>query len=128
MFWDYSPSVESSKKTAREILYWPKMDEDIEKFVRSCSVCNSWKTHQQQELLKIHNVPARPWSLVATDLFLWNQTLYLVLVYSYPGWFEFNKLCPQTAIRRLEEHFARFSVPDMLYSNDGPQYTSGEYR
>ena len=52
--------VESSKR-AREILYWSKMDKDIEQLVRSCSVCNSCKPHQQRESLKIHNFPTRPW-------------------------------------------------------------------
>ena len=49
--------IESIKKRARDILYWPGINEDIKRFVRTCSVCNSCKPHQQHEPLKIHNVP-----------------------------------------------------------------------
>ena len=79
--------IESTKKRARDILYWPGMSEDIERLVRTCSVCNSCKPHQQREPLKLHNIPERPWSLVATDLFYWNGTDYVVVTDSFSGWF-----------------------------------------
>jgi transposase InsO family protein len=123
--------VESTKRRARDILFWPGMNEDIEKFVRACSVCNSCKPHQQREPMKMHDVPERPWSLVATDLFQWNGTDYMVATDSFSGWFEINELnstSSRIVIEKLKEHFARFGVPDVLYSDNGPQYSSEEFR
>ena len=123
--------IESTKKRARDILYWPGMSEDIERLVRTCSVCNSCKPHQQREPLKLHNIPERPWSLVATDLFYWNGTDYVVVTDSFSGWFEFAMLgntSSRMVIGKLKEIFARYGIPDVLYSDNGPQYSSEEFQ
>lgn len=75
------PGVESTKRRARGVVFWPSMNKDIEKECASCSVCNGMKQHQQKEPLKLHDTPELPWSIVATDLFEWNGQLveYLVL-------------------------------------------------
>ena len=123
--------IESTKKRACDILYWPGMSEDIERLVRTCSVCNSCKPHQQREPLKLHNIPERPWSLVATDLFYWNGTDYVVVTDSFSGWFEFAMLgntSSRMVIGKLKEIFARYGIPDVLYSDNGPQYSSEEFQ
>ena len=84
--------IESTKKRARDILYWPGINEDIERFSLTCSVRNSCKPHQQREPLKMHNAPERLWSLVATDLFHWNGTDYVVVTDSFSEWLEITTL------------------------------------
>lgn len=49
------------------------------------------KEHQQKEPLKQHDTPEFPWSVIATDLFEWNDQHYLVLVDSYSGWSNINR-------------------------------------
>ena len=123
--------IESTKRRARDILYWPEMRKDIESLVRACSVCNSCKPHQQREPLKMHDVPDRPLSLVATDLFYWNGEEYVIATDSFSGWIEIIKLSntsSRTIIDKLKEVFARFGVPDILYSDNGPQYSSEEFQ
>uniref|UniRef100_A0A4W5KKQ3 Integrase catalytic domain-containing protein n=1 Tax=Hucho hucho TaxID=62062 RepID=A0A4W5KKQ3_9TELE len=34
----------------------------------------------------------------------------------------------KTVIRKLKTHFARYGIPDILYSDNGPQYSSDEFR
>ena len=40
------PGSEATKTRTRELLYWPAMNNDIEKLVAECPVCNSMKPHQ----------------------------------------------------------------------------------
>ena len=123
--------IESTKRRARDILYWPEMSKDIESLVRACSVCNSCKPHQQREPLKMHDIPERPWSLVATDLFHWNGEEYVIVTDSFSGWIEIIKLSNTSSraiIDKLKEVFARFGIPDILYSDNGPQYSSEEFQ
>lgn len=123
--------IESTKCRVKDILYWPSMSKDIENLVKECDICNSMKPHQQREPLKSYPIPNRPWSIVASDLFEWNGLTYLILVYSYSGWFELNSLhntASKTVIRKLKGHFARFGVPDTLISDNGPQYSSQEFK
>lgn len=51
------PDIKSTKRRARESVFWPSPHNDIETAVRTCSVCNSLKPHQQKEPLKLHTVP-----------------------------------------------------------------------
>ena len=94
-------------------------------------MCNSCKPHQQREPLKLHNISERPWSLVATDLFYWNGTDYVVVTDSFSGWFEFAMLgntSSRMVIGKLKEIFARYGIFDVLYSDNGPQYSSEEFQ
>lgn len=122
---------ESTKRRVRDILYWPGMNEDVERLVRTCSVCNSCKPHQQREPLKLYDVPERPWSLVATDLFHWNGAEYILIIDSFSGWIEIIKLgntFSRTVIEKLKEVFSRFGIPDVVHSDNGPQYSSEEFQ
>ena len=123
--------AESCKRRAREILFWPRMSKDIENFVKMCAVCNSCKSHLQKEPLMMHDMPSRPWSIVATDLFQWNGNNYLVTVDSYSGWYEIDLLGSNSSIaviKKLKNHFPRYGIPDELYSDNGPQYSPYEFK
>ncbi len=115
-------SAQASRKRAREFLYWPNMNGDIDRHVAKCEICNSCMPHQQKQPLQQHTVPERPWQEVATDLFTWKSKNYLVLVDAYSGWFEINSLettTSTTIIGKLKSHFARYGVPDTLYLDNG---------
>lgn len=54
--------------------------------------CNALKPHQPKEPLQLHDIPDPPWSLTAADVFDWEGKEHLVLVDSYSGWFEIDRL------------------------------------
>ena len=60
-------------KTIEQIkrrFYWPKMDDDILEYVRSCDACQRNKPSQQSPmgLLQSLPIPDRPWQWVSLDL------------------------------------------------------------
>lgn len=125
------PGMESTKRRARESVFWPSLNNDIETAVKACSVCNSLRPHQQKEPLKLHTVPDLPWSVVGSDIFEWDNRHYLVLVDSYSGWFETDQLNTITSlnvINKLKRHFSVHGSPQTLYSDGGSQYTSQLFR
>ena len=125
------PGIESTKRRARESVFWPSLNQDVETAVRACSICNSLKPHQQKEPLKLHAVPDLPWSIVGTDIFEWDNHHYLVLVDSYAGWFEIDQLSNITSlnvINKLKRHFSVHGSPQKLYSDCGTQYMSQMFR
>ena len=122
--------ADSTTKLARDYFYWPKMEEDIHFHVDQCSACNSTKSHNQKEPINPHPVPSLPWQIVASDLFEWNSIVYLILVDSYSGWFEFNTLKDMTSksvITLLKRHFASHGTPQVLITDNARQYTSNEF-
>ena len=80
--------------------------------------------------MQSHEVPDRPWSRVSTDLFTLGNTDYVVLVGSYSDFLKVGKLKGTTSsaiIEFLKEEFSRHGIPDVLVSDNGPQYTSREF-
>ena len=122
--------IDAARRRAKDAMFWPSMNNDLTDYVSRCDTCASNRQHQQKEPMVLHNIPKRPWSIVATDLFLWDNTTYLVTVDSYSGWFEIEGLQKTTSnaiIQRLKQHFARYGIPDVLLSDNGPQYSSAEF-
>jgi len=53
----------------RANFYWPKMDEQITEYVRSCDICQHNKVirHKKYGLLEPIDVPMRPWTSISMD-------------------------------------------------------------
>ena len=94
-------------------------------------MCNSTRSHQQKEPLQLHPVPDLPWSTVATDIFEWHGKRYQVLVDSYSGWFEIDRLrdvTSSTVITKLKRHFSVFGTPHTLISDNAGQCASRHFK
>jgi len=57
----------------RDNFYWPKMDENITEYDRSCDVCQRNKVirHKKYGLLELLDVPIRPWTAISMDFICW---------------------------------------------------------
>ena len=123
--------VEASKRRAREALFWPEMDKAIEQLVKSCSICNQNKPQQPFQPLKPHPTPSRPWQRIGVDIFTFHRKNYLISVDFYSGWFEIdllNEMLTTTVITKLKAHMARYGVPDVVVSDNGPQFSSKQFK
>ena len=77
-----------------------------------------------------HEIPSRPWQKVGTDLFLFHQRQYLITVDYYSSFFEVDKLNvtdSRTVIEKLKMQFSRHGIPEIIISDNGPQYASAEF-
>ncbi|CAB4037995.1 Retrovirus-related Pol poly from transposon, partial [Paramuricea clavata] len=86
---------------------------------------------QSKETLISHEVPDRPWGKIATDLFEFDGKEYLVTVDYFSIFFEIDRFYSTKAvsvIRKLMVHLARYGIPEELISDQGPQFTSGEFK
>ena len=61
--------VEKSKRHARDILYWPGMNGQVEKMILKCSTCLEDRSLNQKEPLVSQPTHRMPWDTVAADLF-----------------------------------------------------------
>ena len=73
------------------MVYWPGMNNDIEDFISTCSVCKTCQTYQQKEPMISHEIPSRPWEKVGYDLFHFEDKQYLVCVDYYLDYFEVER-------------------------------------
>ena len=123
--------ADSTFKLAREYFYWPKMHEDIHYFVDQCAICNASKPHQQNQPLNLHPVPSRQFQIVGTDLFEFDSKVYIVLVDSYSGFFDFEVLKDTTSksvIDFLKRQFSIHGSPSYVLSDNASYYISQEFQ
>ena len=60
--------IEKCKRRARDVLYWPGMNDQIAQRVSRCANCQTYRRAQQKEPIRAHDVPGRPWQKVGVGV------------------------------------------------------------
>ena len=123
--------IEKTKRLARESIFWPGMNSQIEQLVSTCPTCLHHANSNQREPLQPHDIPRRPWQKIGTDLFDWNGKPHLIVAdyYSrYPEVAELRDTKATTVIQNTKSFFSRHGIPETVISDNGPQYSSAEYK
>ena len=121
----------STKQRARDIIFWPGMNLDIEEMITKCDICLQHRNRAPKEPMKIHPIPTRPWSRVGCDIFQFQGRQFLILVDYYSNFIEVEKLDSlnsKTVIRILKANAARYGLMDVLITDNGPQFCCEEFR
>ncbi|KAL0173103.1 hypothetical protein M9458_033414, partial [Cirrhinus mrigala] len=106
------------------------MGQQIETMVGQCSICQERRNANTKEPLLSYSIPERPWQVVGTDLFTWNEQNYIIIVDYYSRYFEMERLHSCTAsavITKLKAVFARHGIPERVISDNGPCYSADEF-
>ena len=61
--------IEKTQLLAREGVYWPNINKDIEHMTRTCTLCQELANCNKKEPLIPHDAPMAPWKKLGTDLF-----------------------------------------------------------
>lgn len=122
--------IEKCKSRAREVMYWPGINHDIETLVSKCSVCEKFRKSQCKEPLIPHEIPGRPFQKIGIDIMFFRNCDYLVLIDYYSKWIESVSIQNKTAIEiiaKLEDIFSRFGIPETIVCDNNP-FNSCEFR
>ena len=122
--------IEKCRLRARQILFWPNINRDIEKLISSCGACQRHRPSNTKEPLMSHEIPDRPWQTVGTDLFDWDGSSFLLVVDYYSRYVEIERLRnirSATVIKKTKAVFSRHGIPEKVISDNGPCYSSREY-
>lgn len=121
------------KLRAKNSVFWPEINKDIENLVGKCQTCQEHKNTQVKEPLEPHEIPTRPWQIVGTDLFHWELSEY-ILISDYYSSFSIVRQIPTgdststTIVKITKAVFAEQGIPEKVMSDNGPQYASAAYR
>lgn len=77
------------------------------------------------------SLPDLPWQKVGTDLFEWKRNHYLLIVDYFSRFIEISKLTRTTSediIAHTKSIFARHGIPEVVYSDNGPQFRADVYK
>ena len=115
---------------ARLSVWWPRMSQDIEEMIRNCNTCKTSAPTVKEPLLPTAT-PTRPWQMLGTDLFVHKGKHYLLVTdyYSrYPELAELSSENSKCVIEKMKCIFARHGLPELVISDNGPQYSSEEFK
>lgn len=123
--------IVKTQTRARELLFWPKMNQDIEDFIGQCAVCNKYRNSNCKEPLISQEMPSRPWSKVAADMFQFKGSEYLLCVDYYSKFPEIVRMSSTTSAQTItcfKSLFARHGIPTELFTDNGPQFSSYAFK
>uniref|UniRef100_UPI0010A02BFD uncharacterized protein K02A2.6-like n=1 Tax=Podarcis muralis TaxID=64176 RepID=UPI0010A02BFD len=125
------PGIVKMKALARCSVWWPNMDDAITAWVSACQACQELRPAQPAAKGHTWETPKTPWSRVPINLASpFHSWTFMVVVDAYSKWLEVA-LMPSTTteavIRVLQGLFATHGCPDVLVSDNGPQFTSGTF-
>ena len=122
--------VEGCIRRARETKYWPCMSVELKEYISKCDTCMAHRSTPGKEPIVQHEFAAQPWAKVGADLCDHKGRTLLVVSDYYRNFIEvehLNRAATSTVSKALKAMIARYGVPDILISNNGPQFASGEF-
>ena len=122
--------IEGCIRRARETMYWPCRSSELKEYISKCDICMAHRTTPGKEPISQHHFAARPWAKVGADLCDHAGRTLLVVSDYYSNFIEVENLhraTTNTVSKALKTMFARYGVPDVLISDNGPQFASGEF-
>ena len=112
-------------------MYWPSLSNAVKDYIYKCSICHSFDSKQPKEPLHSHDMPNKPWAKIGTDLFSCNDINYHITVDYHSGFWEVDALpdtTSHTVINKLKAHFTCHGIHDVCISDNGPQFSSEEFK
>ena len=114
------------KPHGKEAVYWPGLNEQLEKLVLNCELClkysqSKWKQPPHMSLGQ--EIPIHPWTKLATDIFHFEGEAYLLLVdytSQFPIVCKLNSMMVQHVTSHFKLIFSEYGWPDTLMSDNGP--------
>ncbi len=119
--------ITKCKTRASQSVWWFGIGNDIVNIVKSCEFCQTHQPTQRKEPLMPTALPEGPWEYVAADLFQSENGNYLAACDYYSRYLEICKLNNKssgTVIQRLKSIFARWGIPERVFSDNGPEFAS----
>uniref|UniRef100_A0A0S7ESR5 Gypsy retrotransposon integrase-like protein 1 n=1 Tax=Poeciliopsis prolifica TaxID=188132 RepID=A0A0S7ESR5_9TELE len=123
--------IEKCKRRARESVFWPGLNKDIEVLISKCETCQTFRNKQSKEPMIISDTPTSPWLKVGMDLFHLKGKDYLVIIDYYSNYPEMALLANMSSnciITHAKSIFARHGIPHVVVSDNGPCFNSREWQ
>ena len=121
--------IHKCRQRAQQSVWWFGLNRQLTDLVNNCPKCCKDR-YQHPEPLIPSEFPSLPWQKLATDLFYWKGSAYLLIIDYYSRYIETAKLSGESStevIRHTKSILARHGIPKEIVSDNGPQYSSLEY-
>ena len=123
--------IEACRSRAREFVFWVNINNDLKEMVEKCDICQSQQNSTPIVQNYISEVPPHPWHTLGSDLFYFQRIDFLVVVEYFSKFLIVRKIPSSTSsaiIKELGMIFSEFGKPQIFRSDNGPCYSSQEFK
>lgn len=127
------PGIGAMKARLRTKVWWPKIDVDAERLVRSCKGCTLVSAPNPPLPMKRRELPSQAWIDVAIDFLgpLPSGHYLFVIVDYFSRYKEIKVMKTITSaetIKILKEIFSRLGTPSSITADNGKQFVSADFK
>lgn len=122
--------VTKTLQRAQQAVFWPGLRRRVEDRCLSCEPCRSVEKRGKKEPLLPSEIPRFPFEKVGIDLFQLSGETYVMLVDYFSKWPVVKSLSvtsSKAVIQCIREVFADFGIPEVIVSDNGPQFSCREF-
>ena len=123
--------IEACRTRAREFVFWISINNDLKELVEKCDICQSQQNSTPIIQKYVSEVPPHPWHMIGSDLFYFQRIDFLVVVDYFSKYLIIRKIPSSTSsavIKELGMIFSEFGKPQIFRSDNGPCYSSQEFK
>ena len=125
------PGISRMKSLARQYVWWPGIDADLEQKVKGCAACQSARKAPPCAPLHPWEWPHHPWLRVHADYAgPFEGKMLLILVDAHSKWIDVhitNSATSAVTMEKMRNSFATLGLPEILVTDNGPAFTSSEF-
>ena len=114
--------ISNCRERAQQSVWWPGLGRQLEEVTRSCMECCNNRSQAPEPLIP-SIFPTLSWQRVATDLFEWQGSKYVLIVDYYSCYIQTSRLSNESSaevIRHIKSIFVRHGIPQTVMSDNGP--------
>lgn len=122
--------VVKCKQLARNSVWWPNIDQDIEYFVKRCQPCNLTAPKKREYPLMSWKATNFPFERIHLDHFHFQSKIYLVIVDAYSNWVHVehnSKENSECVLLSLKKFCAIFGLPKIIVTDNGTSFVSTSF-
>jgi len=126
------PGVCRMKAMARSYVWWPKLDQDVERLVKTCHLCQEHRNVPAVAPLHPWNWPEKPWQRLHVDYAgPFMGKMFLVLIDAHSKWMDVypvNSATSAATIECLRKSFSNQGLPELIVSDNATCFVSAEVK
>ena len=122
--------IDRTKLCARDSVYWPSINKDIESLIKTCDLCQEHSSRNKKDPSLPRDIPIQAWSTIQMDLFMLEDHTFLLVVdmtSRFPVVRILNSETTKSVLNTLKGVYCNFGLPKKVLTDNNPCFKSVDF-